>query len=437
MSVSVAAIVIVLILCAAPATASPPAVPAGQLSGFPGLYGVVIDAHNDVWIGDSNGLSEYKPYPSTEKLLELKGIPIGSFGIDSANGYVYVDTGLTIEAFNPVGQDPSTPIYKWEAPGQHNFNFMGGAIAIDNSGGPSNGRIYAMNTCIFCSGQGVFGYTPAGEPTEFEAIGGNQLSSGGIPTDVEVDNQGNVYVAETEEKGVYEYHSSGEFAQSFTSSESGWYPSNVAVDPTSGNVFVYSGGIPGEGGGSDLTSEFTSEGEFIEHTTDVPPGDHAFNSEGYFYDPSGENVQIFYPLVILPKLTYQPVTEPTPTSGTVNAAVDPNGGSKITSCHFEYGLKVGDYALGKLPCFTGESGHEIEVGTPSDPIESPIDVHAGLSSLTTEVTYHYRLLLSNGSEEVDIKRGADHTYTPHHVLSLETENATDVTATTAILNGSF
>jgi phosphodiesterase/alkaline phosphatase D-like protein len=61
-------------------------------------------------------------------------------------------------------------------------------------------------------------------------------------------------------------------------------------------------------------------------------------------------------------------------------------------------------------------------------------VHAELSGLIQEATYHYRLAAANS---IDTQFGADRTFTPHAVLNANTENATAVTASTSTLNGSF
>ena len=57
-----------------------------------------------------------------------------------------------------------------------------------------------------------------------------------------------------------------------------------------------------------------------------------------------------------------------------------------------------------------------------------------MSGLTSDTTYHYRLVASNANGP---NTGQDRTYTPHAVIGLTTEPATNITSTAARLNGSF
>ena len=59
---------------------------------------------------------------------------------------------------------------------------------------------------------------------------------------------------------------------------------------------------------------------------------------------------------------------------------------------------------------------------------------SALSTLTTETTYHYRVVVENAN---GTKYGADQTYTPHGVLGLTTEPASGVNESAATLNGSL
>jgi hypothetical protein len=113
--------------------------------------------------------------------------------------------------------------------------------------------------------------------------------------------------------------------------------------------------------------------------------------------------------------------EPTGNSE-VSGTADPNGVGPITECYFEYGLTPG-YGS-KQNC------------TESVPFNSVQTVHASLSGLTGEETYHYRLVLTNGEPHV-IGRGADKTIVPHNVKGLTTEPATEVTQESAVLNAKY
>ena len=113
--------------------------------------------------------------PSTEKILELPGLGLGgSIAVDSANGFLYVAEGETVNAYDPLAEHPLTPVYHWTAPGNHELNFTGLYIAVDNSGGPSNGRLYVLNTRLFC-GPALYAFEPDGSPAEFTATGGTEI----------------------------------------------------------------------------------------------------------------------------------------------------------------------------------------------------------------------------------------------------------------------
>jgi phosphodiesterase/alkaline phosphatase D-like protein len=109
-------------------------------------------------------------------------------------------------------------------------------------------------------------------------------------------------------------------------------------------------------------------------------------------------------------------------SATLSGHLDPAGGGAVTSCHFEYGTTTA-YDLGSVPC------------SPGPPYSSPIDVNTELSGLTSDTTYHYRLVASNSFGPTF---GRDKTFeTLHAVPGLTTESATGITSSTAALHGAF
>ena len=57
-----------------------------------------------------------------------------------------------------------------------------------------------------------------------------------------------------------------------------------------------------------------------------------------------------------------------------------------------------------------------------------------LSGLTTETTYHYRVVVHNAN---GVKYGEDQVYTPHHVLGLDHGGRERGRRTGATLNGAF
>jgi len=157
-------------------------------------------------------------------------------------------------------------------------------------------------------------------------------------------------------------------------------------------------------------------------------------SSGVLYaaDSERRRVDVFapVPLLLLPDLSLTAPTAPTATSLTLTGHLDPAGAPEITACHFQY---VTDAAFrvtrfsdlssgGSPPCAEGQS------------FSAPADVHADLSALATETTYHYRLVLTNANGTVTSPAA---TFTPHRVIGLTTEAPTHLSGEAATLNGSL
>jgi hypothetical protein len=230
----------------------------------------------------------------------------------------------------------------------------------------------------------------------------------------------------------------------------------IAIDPTNGNILV-----------SDRANfwidEFSPAGDYIGHLdgADTPAGGFGFqcfgglnppasvycydfavglavNSEGYLYVGDGNNgvVDIFSPHPPMASIAYKPETNPATTSVTLNATVDPDGSPDISSCHFAY-VADADYNSDSPNPYGSGPSHGTATCVP-DPgganFTGPTDVHADISGLTTETKYHYRAVISNAEGTV---AGTDRTFTPHKVVGLSADPATDITSTGATLNGSF
>jgi phosphodiesterase/alkaline phosphatase D-like protein len=83
-----------------------------------------------------------------------------------------------------------------------------------------------------------------------------------------------------------------------------------------------------------------------------------------------------------------------PTSATVGGTVNPNGGD-VTICKIEYGTTTG-------------YGSDVDCESPPGSGSSPVNVLAGLSGLSPETTYHFRLVASNAG---GTGTGVDRTFT--------------------------
>lgn len=112
-----------------------------------------------------------------------------------------------------------------------------------------------------------------------------------------------------------------------------------------------------------------------------------------------------------------PVTATSSTSATVSGTVNPNG--TATTWFFEYGTNT---SYGK------ESTHTSAGAGTSD-----VAANATLSSLTPNTTYHYRLVATSSA---GTSRGTDGVFTTSTAVEAVTTAATNVTLTSATLNGS-
>ncbi len=405
-----------------------------QITGFGLTGGISIDPAGHPWVADSQPplISEYAAFPSLARIGEQGGQ--GHFGerissyanaaVDGVNGYLYAaDTGenANIQVFNPTNF-----VEEWPISGGTSW------IGIDNSGGPSNGRIYVATYNPAKLEAFEPGHVPAAfscQPPACSYVEGNTITgtpggSFGLLYDAAVDANGNIYVLDAS-RGVDEFKPSGEFVREFPEGGIG-----IAVDPSNDHLLVFK---------QSTITEYSASGDVVAHLREGAPGETlqggsafagmAVNSTGYLYVPNGEVVDIFSPAFLLPQVTYEPVSNPARNSVTLNATLEPHGGGDITACHFEYGTDT-TYGLGSVPCTPDPAANP-----PASNFTGPTQVHADLSGLTTETTYHYRLAASNAHVT---QHGEDQTYTPAPaVTNASTKPVTDVANTSATFNGSY
>ena len=401
--------------------------------------------------------------------------------IDQSTGEVYVSafSAGIVDAFEASGAPDPTHPELTEVDGSTPYPFATPyGVAVDNTVGPDHGDIYVADY----SGGTVSQFDPSGVRTKLAPLTAADVAPAGTkqsaglppvlnngalqPTGVAVASNGDIYVADQSNNVVDLFEANGTFVSQLAAGQisgpnvialdasdniyvaqngSGlveFEPSGVCVnsctpiDPAAnlgvaigpeGNVYGDQGGTITEFNASAEPSENFGEG-ILSTGRGVAINDS--NRDVYVADEGASKVDVFEPITV-PTITILPVTNPGQTSVTLNGDVEPAGGGKVTGCQFEYGLEAGNYSLGKLPCLGPSSS---EVGTPSVPIESPVEVHADLTALTAETTYHFRLVAAN---ETGAEQGPDQTFTPHAVDDLKTAQASTVTPTTAILNGSF
>jgi hypothetical protein len=151
----------------------------------------------------------------------------------------------------------------------------------------------------------------------------------------------------------------------------------------------------------------------------------------YVTDNSGAaavpDVWIFKSLVV-PDSNTGGFTPDTATTATLDGDLDPAGGGEVLTCEFELVNQTKFQATGfgeaaHLPCDEGN--------TFTNPEDVSVEVTSGL---TLEQQHHFRLRTTNANGQ---SLGSIHRFTPHAVVEIATQPATDVAPRSATLNASF
>jgi hypothetical protein len=342
------------------------------------------------------------------------------------------------------------------APGQ--FNSPVG-LAVDNSDGPNKGDVYIVDGPNPFGGQGpgiVIKYDSDGN--YLGTIDGAESDSGlfqalsGRASAVSVDGNGFVWVAagpvskysnDAENEYVLgsEWPSGGGGA--ITANDAGTrllvgtqiYSAGglvVATEVPCGDAFTGGTNYAPDTGNFLLAyggevCEVTQKGQLLSrfgsgHQNSVTGiAVNPTTGDVYVSDFDKNNISVYIHRIV-PDVITGDATDVGHTTATLTgqAAPDPAGGGDVSDCHFEFGT---DTSYGNtVPC------------DQATPYTGPTAVTADLTGLTMETTYHYRLVAGNS---IDANHGEDRTFTPHAVIGLNTDAATDLTPTSATLNGSF
>lgn len=319
----------------------------------------------------------------------------------AAGAYVGQLTGICEKA----GESPPCGKSKFIPFGRTPGNIIGG-VAVDPSGG------------VWVSVNGAIDVFTDGAANGFVSALTDEYGQG---YGLAVDSESDVYlrvgsnIAKLNGSGETLIHQFGPTGESL----------GVAFDPAERKVYVTSGNTAG----TNSISVFTSSGAPVERfgSGDITLGEGVAidSSSGtvYFADRELDRVALF-DAVRLPTVTMGALSEQTPRSATLNGSVNPEG-VPVTSCVFEYDTKEyapGEASHGKsVPCSPANPGS----GT------SAVPVTARLTGLMPQVRYHYRLVAANKAGSSD---------SPDQELftgpRLGEEFATDVTSSTATVNGS-
>ncbi len=210
---------------------------------------------------------------------------------------------------------------------------------------------------------------------------------------------------------------------------------NLTSDAATGDLYVNEGdhieqyvfpstGVVSEPDGSTCTfGSFSGCG-----ATDSFGSEILTSGDGVAVDPSSGvvyagdlvsgQISAFVP-ALLPDVTTEQAANVQPTSVTLNGTVNPDK-TQITDCHFDYGTST-SYGLA-APC-------EETVGSGT----SPVSVTANLQGLAPDTVYHFRLDASNAQGTNN--RDRDMTFTTLGPPRIDSESAANITHTTAELRG--
>ena len=251
---------------------------------------------------------------------------------------------------------------------------------------------------------------------------------GAEPLGLSRDAAGSLYVVSGSDI-VDKFDSSGERLGSLTEWPGMPAPpvTSLAADPAPGDLYVDLGSAlehlapscaPVVNNGITCPpSETFGNAQLSEHSQGsglaVDPTDHTV----YAADAGSEQVHAYADVL---EAETEAAGEVEATTATLNGTVNPKG-SAITACRFEYGATT-SYGH-TTPCSPDAGG----IGSGS----SPVPVHAALSRLRPETTYHFRLTVASAT--VPALKAEDVTLETKPEALIEAAAASEVTETSALL----
>jgi hypothetical protein len=357
---------------------------------YPGpFYGGAIDKFSAS--GSPVAFSGLEPgvtsVPTGELGLSIQDLPVDNSGTAS-EGQFYDQGYILLYAHRANGEE-----IKGHFPIQQEGSDCG--IAVDPEG----------NIWWSSSGKGLIGYDSTGTPLN-KTIGESVGAAHGNCT-VAIDQ------SKTSETSGYFYIATGEGVYALDSSGTTKYviprqPNSIAVDPSTGDIYLDEGNIIYQ----YAPSIGSSPGELISTYGNRDPKRHfeglcssssvgVMASTHYVYatERCNGHVYIFGPAVeyVIPTVVTE-AAEVQATSATLRAHVDPENGGDLTECRFEWS--------------TNENYGEIEPCSPGaiHSGDGNTLVTANINGLTPGTIYHYRLVASNENAEV---KGTDVAFKPH------------------------
>lgn len=384
----------------------------------------VNDSSGDVYVYDA-GNHRVEWFNSTGSKLE------GQFnGSASPTGQFSAPTVLTEHAehgtlFNlAIDNDPSSPsvgdvyvvdpgsevIDKFSATGTY-LSQLTGFKAIFGVTIDTTGNLWVAEEGIEENGNNI------GPVQKFDNSLVNKLVAEVKPEDlrspgIAIDSEQNLYLLKGE-PNVVKFDKEGKFIEENTSCGC---VKGLAIDSGTNELLADEGSEIVRFGSFGKSPEEKIEGVLSSYGIAVNGTTHTL----YATQREAGTVAIFE-LVPLPEVITGSTSGLSRTSVKLEGEVNP-GGEAVTSCQFEYGTST---SYGQtVPCTPAPGSGS-----------SSVPVSAEVTGLTTQTTYHYRLVAHNAHGS---RVGASQEFaTEVAVEGVLTGEATEVQATTSTLNGSF
>jgi DNA-binding beta-propeller fold protein YncE len=340
------------------------------------------------------------------------------------------------------------------------------AIAVDNSGGSSEGDVYVADTATnvvdkfsatgeyISSNDGSTATSPIAGPF-VEAIAGIAVDGGGhlwvyelssnmfefsvngaFVTDwnsergvravgIAIDAFSDIDVA-TGAPGVARFSSTG---LQIGNIEEGALPTGIGVDTTTGDLFVDEGKVVNDYPSSCEPAQgyCATQGSFgsgkLSGATGI--GVNASNGQVYVADTAANRIDVFTS-ALLPGVVTGEVTDLEEGSATLAATVEPEG-EAVTSCEFQY-VEESEYEPSAAEPYAKGATAACE---PS-PASTTVPVEARIKNLTTGALYHYRLVVANKNGE---NPSADKTF--RGGATIDAESISKVESTQAVVGATI
>ena len=198
---------------------------------------------------------------------------------------------------------------------------------------------------------------------------------------------------------------------------------NGAINSNTNWVYLLGGSgisVYDEMGHEKIGPTIPSEGHISAGATTLAFDDSGGTNDGDVYVQGGtDKLTVFGPPVVIPDITVE-APEADHKSAVVHVSISKAGGPDVSECVVEYGITNG-YGS-EVPC------------NPAPVYGSDTEVSAELPGLFTETDYHYRVKAGNAN---GWNRTYDNVVHTVAVLDVQTGGVSNITSTTATLNGSL